>query len=257
VSLRYVYGIAPAPAAPEVERAAIVGIDGSDVRAITERDLAAVTSDLAESEWGDAILNEHVRDLDWLTPRAAAHQEVNARALEIAGALIPLSFGVLYRDDERVRAMLGEGHDAHARKLADLRGKGEWVVTVTRDGAAVPGMTGDLAALDREIASSEPGRAYLLEKRRTSVAEAAAERADEDAARQAFDALAAVSERLYREPVARGGPDVVALRLSLLAPRNTATVERAIAGVTEDLGRSGYRVRASGPWPAYRFGSLP
>jgi hypothetical protein len=257
MSLRYVYSIAPAAAAPDIERAALFGIDDSPVRAIAEQGLAAVTSDLPEEDWRDDVLNERIRDLEWLTPRAAAHQEVNARALDLAGALIPLAFGALYRGDERVREMLRDDHDAKARKLDELRGKAEWVVTVTRDAADVPGTSPDLAALDREIAASDPGRAYLLEKRRASVATAAAERADEDAARRAFDALAMVSERTYREPVARGGPDVVALRLSVLAPRSDPKVQQAIARITTELGREGYRVHASGPWPGYRFGSLP
>jgi gas vesicle protein GvpL/GvpF len=257
MTLRYVYAIAPATSSSGIEAAALVGIDESRVRAIPERDLAAIASDLPEEEWRDEVLNERIGDLDWLAPRAAAHQEVNARALELTGALIPLAFGALYRGDERVREMLREDHDAKARKLAELRGKAEWVVTVTRGAADVPGMTADLAALDREIASSDPGRAYLLEKRRTTVASAAAERADDDAARRAFDVLATVSERTYREPVARGGPDVVALRVSLLAPRSDPSVPRAIAHITGELGQNGYRVRATGPWPAYRFGSLP
>jgi hypothetical protein len=149
MTLRYVYAIAPAAASSDIEAAALVGIDDSRVRAIPERDLAAVASDLPEDEWRDEVLNERIGDLDWLAPRAAAHQEANARALELAGALIPLAFGALYRGDERVREMLREDHDAKARKLVELRGKAEWVVTVTRDAAEVPGMTADVAALWR------------------------------------------------------------------------------------------------------------
>jgi hypothetical protein len=257
MSLRYVYGIAPSGAASAIDAADLVGIDASSVRAIALDQLAAITSDLDEVEWGDRELNDRVRDLDWLTPRAAAHQAVNERALEIAGALIPLSFGALYRDDEGVREMLRQDGEGRVRKLAELSGKAEWVVTLTRDVSDVPGMTADLAALDREIATSDPGRAYLLEKRRTTVATAAAERADEVAAQRALETLAAVSERTYREPVTRGGPDVVALRLSLLADRRDPAVTRAIARIGDELGGDGYRVRVSGPWPAYRFGSLP
>jgi hypothetical protein len=47
------------------------------------------------------------------------------------------------------------------------------------------------------------------------------------------------------------------LRVSLLAPRAKAgALDGAIAAVTRDLDPLGYRVRATGPWPAYRFGSL-
>jgi len=255
--LRYVYGIAPVGAASAIEGAAIDGIDGSRVRTIADGDLAAIVSDLPEMTWTDESLNELVGDLEWLAPRAASHQQVNARALDVAGALIPLSFGTLYRDDDRVREMLRDDRATRLARLGELRGKGEWVITITRGANETPGMTADLIALDREIASSDPGRAYLLEKRRASVASAAASRADDDAARRAYEALAAVGERVYREPVTRGGPDVVALRLSLLAPREDGTVARMIEEVAGTLERDGYHVRSSGPWPAYRFGSLP
>ena len=44
----------------------------------------------------------------WLGPRAVAHQDVNDRLHEAAEAMIPLAFGTVFRDDERVRHMLRE-----------------------------------------------------------------------------------------------------------------------------------------------------
>lgn len=73
-----------------------------------------------------------------------------------------------------------------------------------------------------------------------------------------MERLARVSERTYREPVPRGGDDVVALRVSLLAPLAGAKdVEHAVEALRAELSPSGFHVRTSGPWPAYRFGTLP
>lgn len=256
-TLRYVYGIVPATAAAAVEPAEIAGIDGVHVRAIVDGALAAAYSEVDDAEYGEAALNERVRDLDWLAPRAAAHQSVNARLLELAGVVLPLSFGALYRDDAGVKDMLREDAPARRARLDALAGRAEWVVTVLREAASAPGAADELRALDDEIASSAPGKGYLLEKRRTTVANEAAVRADADAAERALGALIRVAERSYREPVAKGGGDVVVLRVSLLAPRAKAGVlDGAIAAVTRDLDPLGYRVRATGPWPAYRFGTL-
>lgn len=255
--LRYVYAIVPATAAPVVGAAGLVGIDDASVRVIVEGAFAAPTSDLPADEYGAEVLNERVRDLDWLTPRAAAHQEVNERLLEIADAVLPLSFGTLYVDDGRVRHMLREDVEARARRLASLAGRAEWVVTVTRDDGNADA-SDEVHELEREIASSTPGRAFLLEKRRASVAKAATERADAEAARRAEDALATIAERTYREPVARGGADAVVIRISLLAPRaNAERVDAVLAGLGDELEPRGYHARASGPWPAYRFGAMP
>jgi hypothetical protein len=256
-ALRYVYGIVPSPAASPVNATEIAGIDGARVRALADGPFAAACSEVDEAEYGESSLNERIRDLDWLAPRAAAHQSVNARLLEIAGVVLPLSFGALYRDDARVKEMLREDAAARRVRLEALAGRAEWVVTVLRDASSAVGAAAELRALDDEIASSAPGKGYLLEKRRTSVATEAASRADADAAELALGALIRVAERSYREPVAKGGGDVVVLRVSLLAPRaRTGVIDGAIAAVTRDLDPLGYRVRSTGPWPAYRFGSL-
>jgi hypothetical protein len=257
-TLRYVYGIIPASAAAAVDEAAISGIDGTPVRTIVDGPFAAVRSELDADVYGESGINERVRDLDWLTPRATAHQDVNARVLELAGVVLPLSFGALYRDDDRVREMLREDASPRKARLDALAGRAEWVVTVLRDAGSIPPDADEVRELEREIAGSTPGRGFLLEKRRTAVASAAAERADREAADLAQTVLSDVSERSYREPVAAGGADVVVLRLSLLASRRRAAdVDGAIASLGLRLDPSGYRVRASGPWPAYRFGALP
>lgn len=255
--LRYVYGIVPTPAAPAIAAARLAGIDGSAVDVIVEAPLAAVSSVVDEREYSSDVVNERIRDMDWLTPRAAVHQAVNASVLEIAETVLPLSFGVLYLDDDRVRAMLREDAASRTERLSALRGRGEWVVTVTRDGASADAPE-DLEELDREIATSAPGRAFLLEKRRTRVAREVVERSDADAARLALVTLEESCERTYREPVATGGHDAVILRVSLLATREAARgVDEAIASLGRDLAARGYAVRSTGPWPAYRFGSLP
>src|SRR5438045_7617551 len=136
MSLRYVYGIIPARAAYRLDDERLSGLDGNPVRPIVEDDLAAAASDVSEAEYGSEGLNEHVRDLEWLTPRAAAHQAVNARLLEIADVVLPLSFGAMYRDDDRVREMLRENAGVRIKRLAALDGRTERVVTVTRGTSA-------------------------------------------------------------------------------------------------------------------------
>ena len=256
MTLRYVYGIVPAPAAADVDFARLEGLGGAAVRTIADDGLAAATSDVPESEFGAEALNDHIRDLDWLTPRASTHQRVNARLLEIADTVIPLSFGALYRDDDRVREMLRTSAGDRVSRLASLAGRAEWVVTVTRDVDDVPGADDDLRSLDREIESSTPGRAFLLEKRRTKVAEAAGARSDGETGRHVFEELAGVAERTYREPVGDAGRDVIVVRLSLLARRDDDRIDARIDHLRGELESSGYRLRATGPWPAYRFGSL-
>ena len=192
--LRYVYGIVPAAAAAAVDAARVSGIDDAPVRALVEGAFAAAESELDTDDYGAESLNQKIRDMEWLTPRAEAHQAVNSRLLDIAGVVLPLSFGAIYRDETRVREMLREDVAARRERLDGLVGKAEWVVTLLRD----------------------------------------------------------------REHVATGGPDIVVVRVSVLAPTTrAASVGDAIASLGRELADDGYHVRSNGPWPAYRFGSLP
>lgn len=254
--LRYVYGIARANDAARVATAGLTGIDERPVGCVVAGDLLAAASDVDEADWNEAALNEHLRDLDWLAARAAQHQAVNGRLLELLGTVLPLSFGTIYRDDERVRQMLSEDAADRAVQLESLRGHAEWVVTVSRD-ANASADDDEVRALDEKIASSPPGRAFLLDKQRGTTLSRSVERRDGDAASDALAALEEVAVRTYQEPVVSGGTDAVALRASILVAREREpALATAIAGLERRLGERGYRVRASGPWPAYRFGSV-
>jgi Gas vesicle synthesis protein GvpL/GvpF len=255
-ALRYVYGIARAGDAARVASAELTGIDEAPVGCVTEGALLAAASDVDETEYGETPLNEHVRDLDWLAARAAQHQAVNGRLLELLGTVLPLSFGAIYRDDDRVRQMLRDDANERVALLASLAGRAEWVVTVSRDGDT-PVDDAEVRALDEQIAASPPGRAFLLDKRRGTTLSRSTQRRDSEAAAAALAGLDAVAERTYREPVAAGGTDTVALRASVLVTREREpALVKAIGDLERQLGGSGYRVRASGPWPAYRFGGM-
>ena len=255
--LRYVYGIARGSDAARVASASLTGIDERPVGCVVEGALLAAASDVDEAEYGETALNEHVRDLDWLAARAAQHQAVNGRLLELLGTVLPLSFGAIYRDDERVRQMLRADAEERSAQLSSLAGHAEWVVTVSRD-ANAPADDDDVRALDAQIAASPPGRAFLLDKQRGATLSRSIERRDSDAASTALSALEQVAVRTYQESVVAGGSDAVALRASILVAREReAALSKAIGELEGQLGARGYHVRASGPWPAYRFGAMP
>ena len=255
--LRYVYGIARASDATRVASAGLTGIDESAVGFVVEGPLLAAASDVDEAEYGETALNEHVRDLDWLAARAAQHQAVNGRLLELLGTVLPLSFGAIYRDDERVRQMLREDAGDRSTQLTSLAGHAEWVVTVSRDTDA-PGDDADVRELDAKIAASPPGRAFLLDKQRGTTLSRSIEKRDSEAANTALAALESVAVRTYQESVVAGGSDAVALRASILVAREREpALAKTIGQLESELGPRGYHVRASGPWPAYRFGAMP
>src|SRR5207302_10819188 len=160
-ALVYVYAVLPRPIATKLK-----GIDARPVRWVVDDGLAAAVSDVPDDEFDEAPLNERVRDLSWLAPRAIAHQEVNDRLHTDGEAVVPLAFGTVFRDEDRVRQLLHDQRAALAARLEVVRGRAEWVLTLhvlqEPDEDYVASASPPIQTARQEIAASPPGRAHLL-----------------------------------------------------------------------------------------------
>ena len=255
--LRYLYAVADSSAEAAIANAGLLGIEDGRVEPIVEGTLLGATSVVPADEYEEEPLNARLQDLDWLAPRAAAHQDVNAKLLELTAAIVPLAFGAIYRGTDGVRALLRSRVADFQGRLAALEGRAEWIVSIEREGPGV--FDGDaVRALDAEIAASAPGRAFLLGKRRDEVMREERRTRDAAVAEEASAAIATIAERVYREPLIDDPTAAAIARFSVLAPRARALELGDIVRRLAATGSSGgYRVRLSGPWPAYRFGGLP
>ena len=104
--LTYLYAIVPqagvlARLGPEVR-----GVDGAPLEERDHDGLCAVLSSVPASEWGPDVIDEHVKDMDWLAPRATSHQTVVAALHTVAPSLLPLPFATLYHQPSAVDELL-------------------------------------------------------------------------------------------------------------------------------------------------------
>lgn len=255
-ALIYVYAVLPEPVAGDLS-----GIDARPVRWIAEGGLAAAVSEVPSEEFDEQPLNEHVRDMGWLGPRAVAHQEVNYRLHADGLASVPLAFGTVFRDDERVRQLLRDEAPVLAERLGAVRGCAEWVVALHL--MQVPGAeflseaSAAIQALRGEIDSSSPGRAHLLRRRLAELERDEARRLTGEAAEKVLSSLGQVSVAAYAEPLPTDTVERPLLRASLLVRREA---EPRFLDVIESLRvqwpEPVYRLLLTGPWPPYRFGGL-
>jgi len=255
--LRYLYAVADARAEAAIARADLRGIGGSRVEAIVEGRLLGVTSAVPPAEYEEEPLNARLQDLEWLAPRAASHQEVNGKLLELASAVIPLAFGAIYRDSQGVRELLRTRADEFGERLRAVEGRAEWIVSIEREGSGAP-LGAAVRALDDEIAAASPGKAFLLGKRREEAIREDRRLRDAALAEETLAVIEAIAERVYREPLIDDPATAAVARFSVLVRRER---EVELGDVVRRLGATGesegYRIRLSGPWPAYRFGGLP
>jgi hypothetical protein len=246
--LVYVYGIAPSGSSIVVR-----GINDQPVRWIGEGQLAAAVSDVPAAEFDEEPLNAGLTDMTWLGPRAVAHQEVNQHLHEQLDGLIPLAFGTVFRDDERVRGLLREQAASFAERLARVSGRAEWVVAVHRSGPPDLDASGPLRALQAEIDAATPGRAHLLRRRLAELERGEAQRLEAEAVDGVLAALRTLAVDVYVEPLPTDVAERPLLRASVLVQRAD---ERRFMDLIDGLQSGSLHVLVTGPWPPYRFGGL-
>jgi len=211
-------------------------------------------ADAPLSRYGEAAIRRGLGDLDWVSRAAVAHESV-VEAFIGATAVLPMKLFTLFTSDERALAHMR--HDQRrieglVRRLADHV---EWGVRVVLNPAGRDGK----AKTRADVTQSRPGRA--------GIAYLNAKRAQRDAARKRAGHARATAAALYRklsrrsraakrrapgELPAHGGP--LLLDAAFLVPRAESRAFSAAARREQrELGRHGYGLTLTGPWPPYSF----
>lgn len=253
----WVYAIVPATE----QSAPPAGLDDGPVALEREGPLAALVTHVSATEYDAASIEEHTADIDWLGPRAAAHDRVVTWASD-RGPAVPLPMFSLYRGVEGVRAMLRDRRVDLERALASAGRGREYVLRVYRDDealrAALPQLRPEFAARAASVRDASPGQRYLLERKLDTESRQAVKSIAREVAAEVFEALRAHAVDGVREPPPRRAGDPAQVPLSLNAAFLVAQdrYDAFRAALTQLIGRydgKGFRFEFTGPWPAYHF----
>jgi gas vesicle protein GvpL/GvpF len=255
-TLVYVYAIVPGSLDVQLQ-----GIDEEPIRWVEADRLSAAVSDVPDADFEEEPLNANVRDMAWLGPRAVAHQDVNASLFEAAEAVVPLAFGTVFRDDERVRHLLREQSPRLQEQLERVRGCAEWVVALHAlrepDAHEVAAGSPQVQSLRAEIEASAPGRAHLLRRQLATLERDEARRLLGQTVTELLDSLRTIAVDVFQEPLPADAVERPLLRASVLVRRDAETVFMdEVERLRERWPEPVYRLLLTGPWPPYRFAGL-
>ena len=259
--LLYLYGIVPAGSAAHrlLTERRVPGIQpGKLLFPIEAAGLVAAVSDVPVETFDEAPLNALLTDLPRLTPYALRHEEA-VRAL-LVSALIPMTFGAIYRGPERVIALLQQRADELHDLLAALEGRQEWGLKVFTDTPrlleAAATASDDLQRLASEAAAATPGRAYLLDKQRERLLAHEAARLASVSLGAILARLSAMSAAVVQDDTgpAQPGDEQLGLKAAFLVEDREVTAFRtAVADLERAHAAHGLRLELSGPWAPYSF----
>ena len=234
------------------------GVDGGRVTLVHEEQLGALVSAVDGGTYS-AGAEQLVGEVDWLAPRAAAHDAVTTWASD-RGGLVPLPMFTLFRDEEGVRAMLRERGASLARLLGEVSRGREYVVRIFRlDDELAPalaGLSARVATLERQAAEATPGQRYLLQRKLETERREEARRVGRELAIEAYESLAALSldavaDELPRVDGTRGA--AVLNAAFLVAHERYAAFQAAVTALVRRHDGRGLRVEFTGPWPPHHF----
>jgi hypothetical protein len=215
---------------------------------VGDRSLWLVVADAPEKRYGEKAINDGLRDLDWVSRAAVAHEAVVESFLS-SSAVLPMKLFTIFTNDGRALEYIASHRSQIDVALERVTGHDEWGVRVALDRSRPV----DASGLSR---TSRSGASYLQRKKaqRDATTELAV-RAREIVA-DLYDRLAAASSAARRraatELPTQGGP--LLLDAAFLVPRSRAKrFNAAVRSQARLLGAQGYAVALSGPWPPYSF----
>jgi hypothetical protein len=248
----YVYCAVQAQRRPDLDRAPSGPPGLGPLRVLDAgRGLWLVVADAPQPRWGEAAIQRGLDDLKWLSRCAIAHEAVVEYGLR-ARTVVPMKLFTIFENDFRALAEIERKRrqlDASIRRIA---GRREWGVRIR----AVPGSAVRSARPAAKAKTVTTGASYLAAKKH--VRDAARELAARAQSRvnAAFTTLAGLAADARRHAPPPGAEQQTRLLLDaafLVGTGGTARFRSVTRRLARDLGRDGYGVEVTGPWPPYNF----
>jgi hypothetical protein len=227
---------------------------GDPVRVVdVSPDLWLAVSSVPEREYGEAALEQGLRNIDWVALRAMTHEAVVEHFLS-APAVLPMQLFALFTSDERAVEHVTRDRRRLAPILKRIDRRHEWGVRLTWDEGVARKVVEKKHARTRTAAPT--GASYLARKRdlldvnrvQLKAARAEADRLFKTMARAASDAR----RRTETEQAAPGSR--LLLDAAFLVPSKQGGAFRAaLKRNAKALKASGLQVSLTGPWPPYNF----
>jgi gas vesicle protein GvpL/GvpF len=241
----------------------IPGLEASEpLFAVRAAGLTAAVSLVSGETFQEEGLNALMLDLPRLAPYVLRHDQA-IRALQRPGAaLLPMTFGTVYRSEAGVATMLETRSAELRRRLDALRGRAEWEIKLYRRPqqllASVSASSERLRAVADDAASSAPGRAYLMSRLHDRELANEAELATAGAVAEIRRRLVAMDTQVRVEAIEvqelSPSDQQLLYKIAALVPTDQIeSFQHAFAELEQLYQARGLPIELSGPWAPYSF----
>jgi gas vesicle protein GvpL/GvpF len=249
----YLYCVAQRDTAPRLSRAPRGLPDTSAPRTLAVGDdLWLVVGDAPLARYGAEPLARGLRDLQWVSSCALAHEAVVEHVARTA-TTVPLKLFTLFASDTRAVSHVAGLQPRLGRLVERLAGRQEWGVRVTLHEARARRAQAE-RSIGAATGATSGTKFLLLKKQQREAAREAVERGRKEID-QVFDTLAALADDARRRPpdTVEGAARVLLDAAFLVADRKLPRLKTAARRAATRLGEYHLALTLSGPWPPYNF----
>ena len=246
------------------------GIDGNgEVFTLAYRELEAVVSKVSLEEFtSEEIQNKAQEDMNWIKEKAIIHEKIIEEAMrrdDKVLSLIPMRFGIIFKEVEKLEKTLNEDYSRIKEVLDRIKDKQEWSVKVyLKDRKKIEQMIKEKSEVikekEKEIASLSEGMAFFMEEELKDVISKEVNKELDNIAEDLFESLSkqatasVKSKILDKELTGRREPMI--LNLAYLIPmEKIANFKTEAECLNREIQSKGFYLEYRGPWPVYNFTS--
>jgi hypothetical protein len=248
----YLYCLVRAPKAPSLSQAP-TGLPGAGKpRALDAGGgLWLVAADAPLDRYGAKPIEKGLQDIAWVSSCAMPHEAV-VEHLSKAGTVLPMKLFTLFHSDARALQHVVRQRRRIDKLVERIEGREEWGLRVSLD---------ELAALGRarwEARAGAPGStgaAFLLRKKKEQDAARELLQKARGRADALFEELSETADESRRRPPPPGeiGKRVLLDAAFLLRHAKARSFQTRVREQAKKLGKLGYQLTLTGPWPPYSF----
>ncbi len=238
--------------------------DISDLNVLKVMDFCVYLKPVSEEEFSEENFKKNLSDIKWLETNAREHISVISRIMENA-AVIPFKFGTIFFSEERLNKFISSYSDSLVENFRQIKGKEEWSVRIYCDLNAlsqeVSHLSEEVSNLENQIKSSLPGKAFLLNRKKTELIQKETERLCNHYGQEYFNEYNRISDstslnNLLPEELT-GRKEKMILNAACLVRKENVDAFRGKADeIFKKDGTLGFSIEVTGPWPAFSFISL-
>ena len=263
IALWYVYGIVPAG----LTAASLPnGLDDAAVSLERDGGVAALVSRLDASGYAPDVIERNSADVEWLSPRAVAHDRVLTWASDHGrGAVVPLPMFSVFSGPDAVRSMLRDRAPQLTSALERVGRGREYALRVYRVDSelldVIATLSPRLEQLASSAASASPGQRYLLERKLEGQKRAELRAVTQDVVEEivrelstnAIETVRSAIPRMTEAEQAAGRGTMVLNGAFLVGPERLENFQKTLTALIDRRGAQGFRFDFTGPWPPYHF----